>query len=303
MMDPEERAALLDAVGDILNEKQRQITALIARVEELERQIRSIPAGPQGPSGPRGDPGESIIGPPGERGRDGESIVGPPGPQGERGPAGESIRGEKGEKGDPGERGERGFPGAEGHPGIMGPRGEKGIDGERGLDGKDGRDGRDAIAKDGRDGKDGRDALDLDILNGFDEERNYAKGTFANYRNGVWRCLGGTRWECLIDCEFESEEKHEGRQIKTIKTFSSGRKVESTRVTTEIIYRQVYKAGELYQQGDTVTYSGSTWHCNVPETRSVPAENNADWQLMVRSGRDMRDKLPAPSNGGPVRLK
>lgn len=47
-------------------------------------------------------------------------------------------------------------------------------------------------------------------------------------------------------------------------------------------YRAVWKAGENYEPGDTVTYSGTSWHCGLPTT-SRPG-SNADWQMMGKGG-------------------
>jgi integrin beta 3 len=52
-----------------------------------------------------------------------------------------------------------------------------------------------------------------------------------------------------------------------------------------MIYRGAWSADECYGQGDTVTWGGSTWHCNAA-TAAQPDEGVAGWTRQVRRGRD-----------------
>jgi hypothetical protein len=68
------------------------------------------------------------------------------------------------------------------------------------------------------------------------------------------------------------------------------------RVTHELqlpvmIYRGVFKEGQTYLQGDTVTFGGCLWHCNA-ETTEKPLEGRGSWQLAARKGRDGKDAKP-----------
>jgi hypothetical protein len=65
-----------------------------------------------------------------------------------------------------------------------------------------------------------------------------------------------------------------------------------------VTYKGVYMAGESYVPGNTVTFGGSLWHCNVP-TRERP-DTNGDWTLAVKKGRDFRppDRKPTERKAG-----
>ena len=51
-------------------------------------------------------------------------------------------------------------------------------------------------------------------------------------------------------------------------------------------YLGVHVAGKTYDLGDLVTAGGSAWHC-ARTTTGAPG-TSADWQLMVKRGRDAR---------------
>jgi len=55
-------------------------------------------------------------------------------------------------------------------------------------------------------------------------------------------------------------------------------------------YLGVHVAGKTYDVGDVVTHGGSAWYCGSPTT-DAPAQSPA-WQLMVKRGRDVREKKP-----------
>lgn len=54
------------------------------------------------------------------------------------------------------------------------------------------------------------------------------------------------------------------------------------------LYRGVWKAGESYRRGDTVTWGGSLFLA-LSNTRAKP-ESTEDWQLITKRGRDGRDR-------------
>jgi ketosteroid isomerase-like protein len=54
-----------------------------------------------------------------------------------------------------------------------------------------------------------------------------------------------------------------------------------------MIYKGVYKQGEINKPGDAVTFGGSLWHCNV-ETMEKPGDSSTDWTLAVKKGRDAK---------------
>jgi hypothetical protein len=57
-----------------------------------------------------------------------------------------------------------------------------------------------------------------------------------------------------------------------------------------MIYRDVFKEGTEYQQGDVVTWAGSLWHCNKATTEKPGTES---WTLAAKKGRDGKDAKSA----------
>ncbi len=61
-----------------------------------------------------------------------------------------------------------------------------------------------------------------------------------------------------------------------------------------LAYKGVYTAGEVYDAGSLVTFSGSLWHCDRL-TKAKPGEDPACWTLAVKKGRDGKDATRAPA--------
>lgn len=173
-------------------------------------------------------------------------------------------RGERGEKGDPGAPGEA----REGPPGRDGATivGPMGPQGERGADGRD-----------GREGKDGRDGKDSDL-------------TKAHFEATV---------EAEVSKRFDA-------LLRTIRCDGRALMLGDNVVAKLAVplYREVWKEGERYDQGDAVTYGGSLWICLVEHTTDKPDSDSRAWRCAVKKGRDGKD-----GNGGapagpskPVRL-
>jgi hypothetical protein len=55
-----------------------------------------------------------------------------------------------------------------------------------------------------------------------------------------------------------------------------------------LAYRGVYREGEAYREGDTVTYRGNLYHCDT-NTTDKPDGHQRCWTLAVRRGRDGKD--------------
>ena len=53
---------------------------------------------------------------------------------------------------------------------------------------------------------------------------------------------------------------------------------------SEGLNREVFKAGEVYNRSEFVTWNGSLWLA-LTETRSKPGTDD-NWKLIVRAGRD-----------------
>ncbi len=171
---------------------------------------------------------------------------------------------ERGEKGEPGSPGERGAVGLSGLDGAEGKPGRDGRDGLQGLAGEKGMDGKDGIhGKDGRDGIDGKD--------GFAAE--------------------------------ELKAEMDGPRTIVLSYVRGGERKEFGRISLPYQYYQgVFKDGQSYQQGDTVSFGGAQWHCNHA-TNERPNQGGDAWTLSVRRGRDGKDGvLTAPKPREPIKI-
>jgi hypothetical protein len=69
-----------------------------------------------------------------------------------------------------------------------------------------------------------------------------------------------------------------------------------------MIYRGVFKDGQKYERGDTVTWGGSLWHCDS-DTQEKPGEGSTTWTLCAKKGRDGKDgELKEVKAHQPVRV-
>jgi len=252
---------------------------LAKRVDEMDSRIAVIPAGKDGAPG-----------------RDGEK--GLDGAVGEKGEPG--VFSEPGAVGDKGEPGQDGLSGKDGAPGMAGIDGVHGKDGEPGINGRDGREGRD--------GSPGRDALELDILSAIDPVKAYSRGTWARHAGGLVRAARNTDpvvdgaiaiagWDVMVDGVASVSAEWTGDRELVVRTITTGGKVmEQKSIVPVLIYRNVYKSGSEYQRGDTVTWDGSTWHCERT-TKGEPG-NGADWKLMVKRGSPGKDGVSVKGETG-----
>jgi hypothetical protein len=256
---------LYEAIDGYVRPLVERIAALEARLPE--RGEKGDPGEP-GPVGPSGEAGP--VGPIGDRGEAGE--IGEPGPPGEAGKVGETgPQGERGERGEDGagiaaitREGDRiGFELSDGRVFDAGelPRGERGERGKQGLPGRDGRDGlggpvgeRGAIGEKGETGsvgpagERGPDGFGFNDLDvAYDGERRIS---FRFVRGG--------------------EAKEFGLIVLPMQ-----------------IYRGIYAEGKAYERGDTVTWSGSLFHCNE-NTMDKPGAGSKAWTLASKRGADGR---------------
>ncbi len=146
--------------------------------------------------------------------------------------------------------------------------------------------------RDGRDGEPGRDAFAIEVLPGIDFERRYQRGTFAQHRGGLWLARSATDgeagWDCIVNgiANIESSQKDGNpRGIVLRLSTSNGETLQKDFSLPAMIYQQVFKEGQAYEPGDTVTWGGSLWHCNEPTT-DKPGENTKAWTLAAKRGRD-----------------
>ena len=206
-----------------------------------------------------------------------------PGPPGEKGDVG--LPGEAGARGEPGEKGDRGKPGLPGEPGLQGPPGEAGARGDT-----------------GEKGEAGRDALEIVILSEVDPEKSYPRGTFASHRGGLIRAarktlplsttgLDEAGWNVVVEglAELKVEQNNE-RQLTFTAVKTSGLTERLTAEFPLLIDRGVFLADATYERGDGVTSGGSFWIAQKATT-SRPGDNNSDWRLAVKKGRDGKDGM------------
>lgn len=326
---------LVRAVEDALAQR---IAGLEKRVDEMPVPKDGAPGqdGAPGKDGRDGVDGkDGADGVPGADGKDGapgrDGVDGAPGKDGldgKEGPAGID-----GKDGAPGRDGANGRDGADGKDGAPGVDGKDGRDGVNGQDGKsisaeeidlivhrhvqaqvekavsllpkaiDGAAGRDGV--DGRDGAPGRDAAHIEILPSIDPSKNYPRGTYAKHAGGLWRSFETTAsmkgWECIVEGVAEIKVSFQGRTGFVSVERSSGSPDLHPFTLPAMIYRGVFKDGEEYAEGDTVTWGGSLWFCNELTT-DKPLDGAKAWQLAAKRGRDGKDGRDGIDKTAPVKL-
>ncbi|MDJ1450677.1 phage gp6-like head-tail connector protein [Enterobacter hormaechei] len=150
-------------------------------------------------------------------------------------------------------------------------------------------------AEPGKDGENGRDALSLEILPFIDEGKSYPRGSYATHNGGLWRAYEKTHgmrgWECLVDgvAGIDIQQSELRCFTLTVNRTSGASETKSFDVPV-MIYQGVFKSGQEYLPGDTVTWGGSLWHCDE-QTQDKPGEaGSKGWTLAAKRGRDGRDK-------------
>ncbi|MFZ5195749.1 phage gp6-like head-tail connector protein, partial [Enterobacter hormaechei] len=150
-------------------------------------------------------------------------------------------------------------------------------------------------AEPGKDGENGRDALSLEILPFIDEGKSYPRGSYATHNGGLWRAYEKTHgmrgWECLVDgvAGIDIQQSEQRCFTLTVNRTSGASETKSFDVPV-MIYQGVFKSGQEYLPGDTVTWGGSLWHCDE-QTQDKPGEaGSKGWTLAAKRGRDGRDK-------------
>ncbi|EFU3908173.1 phage portal protein, partial [Escherichia coli] len=139
--------------------------------------------------------------------------------------------------------------------------------------------------------QDGRDATALEVLPAIDDQKSFPRGTYATHLGGFWRAYEKTHgmrgWECLVDGVADIDVSMTGERLfSVVVRQSSGQRTEKTFSLPVMLYRGVFRAGETYHPGDTVTWGGSLWHCNSM-TGDKPGEaHSSGWTLAAKRGRD-----------------
>ena len=149
--------------------------------------------------------------------------------------------------------------------------------------------------KPGKPGEDGRDALALELLPFIDDSKSYPRGSYATHNGGLWRAYEKTHgmrgWECIVDGVAGVDVSMEGMRNFTVTVNrASGTSEKKAFDVPVMVYRGVFKSGDEYLTGDTVTWGGSLWHCDE-QTQDKPGETGSKgWTLAAKRGRDGRDK-------------
>lgn len=214
----------------------------------------------------------------------------------------DGVDGKDGKDGAPGERGAPGIDGKEGAPGkdgVMGWAGEDGAAGKDGAAGADGTPGRDG--RDGKAGPPGRDALQLEILDGIDPTRSYARGTYASYDGGLIRAAQTTEpfeagaieaagWQVIVRgiAEFLSVLEADGRTAKFKTRLTGGKEIVQEFRLATMLDAGVYRAEVAYAKGDVVTRDGSMFIAQTDAPSGIPGAS-ADWRLSVKRGQNGKD--------------
>lgn len=192
--------------------------------------------------------------------------------------------------------GKDGAPGKDGVDGKDGAPGEKGADGKDGADGRDGADGKNGVdgaaGRDGINGKDGvgladalidqKGALVLTMTDGRTKELGVVVG-----RDGADGAAGKDGRDGFSLDEFDATLMDDGRTV--LLSFAQGDTIFKAEMgIPAMIYRGVFKEGQEYERGDTVTWGGSLWHCDADKTTEKPDSAAKHWTLAAKKGRDAR---------------
>ena len=153
--------------------------------------------------------------------------------------------------------------------------------------------------------EDGRDALELEILPTIDDSKQYARGTYATWRGGLWRSYERTHgmrgWECIVDGVDGVAVTQDGeRTFSVTLAKSSGATVAEKFEMPIQIYKGVHRDGDEYEAHDTVTWGGSQWVSNKSANTDKPGANDS-WTLCVKAGRAGKDLRENASTFDPAK--
>lgn len=201
------------------------------------------------------------------------------------------------------------------------PKAKDGVDGKDGANGANGADGQSLSLDDVREHIDlvVREAVaDLPVprhvTGGFIDRDGALSHTFSD---GSVSNLGPVVGKDGADCDMEMvariienhiariEKPKDGKDGLSVDNFSvsfdlerrtlyfrledAAHTKESEVVLPVMLYRELWKEGETYRRGDTVTRDGSMFVCIDEETNKMPGTSNSGWRLSVKRGRDGKD--------------
>lgn len=154
---------------------------------------------------------------------------------------------------------------------------------------------------------DGRDGLHIEIIPAIDAHKSYPRNTYAKHDGGLWRSFEKTSdmrgWECIVDgiAEVQIEQHNERTYGLTVRR-SSGATEQTLARVPAMVYRGVFRDGETYEQGDTVTWGGSLWHANEDTQIKPGTPGEKSWSLAAKRGRDGTDGRNGIDAGKAVKL-
>lgn len=248
-------ALLMKGMAPVIGELiSRSVQPLVERMAELEQTIADIPVpkdGRDGSDGKDGAPGkDGADGAPGMDGKDADPVT----PEQIAGAVAQYM--------------------AENPPAA----GKDGADGKDGAPGEKGADGAGlADAMIGRNG-----ALVLTMTDGRTKELGVVVG-----RDGADGIAGKDGRDGFSLEDFDAELMDDGRTV--LLKYDRGEYAFSVELGFPVmIYRGVFKEGQQYQKGDTVTWGGSLWHCDADKTLEKPDSAAKHWTLAAKKGRDAR---------------
>jgi hypothetical protein len=113
-------------------------------------------------------------------------------------------------------------------------------------------------------------------------------------------------WSNIVEGNAAIEvEKRGDREIVVRHINCTGRVTETVMKFPVMIYGGTYdESKQDYEVGDTRTWGGSIWHCNVANTKRKPGEiGSDDWTLAVKRGHNGKDAFHPTGAAGPVKLQ
>ena len=88
--------------------------------------------------------------------------------------------------------------------------------------------------------------------------------------------------------------EYDGERTITLKfVHGDQRKLFPIKLVGLPLYRKVWQDGRAYEEGDSVTWAGSEWHCHL-DTTTKPGDGSKAWTLKVKRGRDAKDGQEGP---------
>lgn len=128
--------------------------------------------------------------------------------------------------------------------------------------------------------------VDLGRVTGKDADITSIQKTISDLIAAIPKPKDGIDGEDGLGFEDLSVE-YDGKRTFAFKFVRGDKTKEFSFKTPTMIYLGVFENGKKYEVGDTVTWGGSMWHCKK-DTLAKPGEDNADWTLAAKRGRDAK---------------